>query len=106
MEARKNVCLFLSLALLLHGMSMLSPVGAYLGLTDDYDNTLPKQKAVEAMLMIAFIFYFLGIVTIVLTYMTRSTKQKGLVRFAGLYGILGGEENVNSKERLTLVTLN
>ena len=81
------------MALLLHGMCMVSPAGDYSYLLDDDYNPLPKQKAVEALLILAFVFYVLGVVTSFLTCLNGST-QKILVVFAGMLGGLGGEDSV------------
>ena len=77
-------------------MCMLSKNGVLSGLNNrDYDKS-GEQHAVEALLILAFIFYVLGVVISFLTYLTGST-HKILVVFAGLLGGLGGEDNVHSK---------
>ena len=75
---------------------MLSRNGAYSGLNNREYIKSGKQHAVEALLILAFIFYVLGVVISFLAYLTGST-QKVLVMFAGLLGGFGGEDNVNSK---------
>ena len=76
--------LFVSMAFLLHGVCMLTS-GAYFGLQNK-----DKQNTVEAMLIIAFLLYFVAVLFSFLANFTSSMSEKTAVMLAGVLGAIAG----------------